>query len=85
MSELTQVLAEHEIGGPMSTKEALQAIVNHKDEPSLNWAVNYAQAGLTMSGEDLRVQCLYVVGNITRWRGPLAKRVREALKRGAKK
>lgn len=68
----------------MTTHEAMQEIVNHSDEPSLNYAVNYARMGLSMSGEELRVQCLYTVGNISRWRGELAKEVREALKKGGK-
>ena len=47
---------------------------------SLNYAVNYARAGLYMSGEELRIQCLYIIGNITKWRHPAAKEVRTILK-----
>jgi hypothetical protein len=60
--------------------KCLQAIVDNRNEKSLNWAVNYAQAGLNMSGEELRVQCLYVLGNISHWRGDLARSVRATLK-----
>jgi hypothetical protein len=70
----------------MTTKEAFQAIVDHADEPSLNWAVEYARHGLTCSpeSEEERVQALYTVGNIKRWRGELAKEVRAALKAAGK-
>ncbi len=47
---------------------------------SLNYAVEYCRAALYMGGEDLRVQCLYILGNISRWRHPEAKAVRETLK-----
>jgi len=59
---------------------ALRDIVNNRSEKSLNWAVNYAQEGLSMTGEELRVQCLYVLNNIVYWRGGLAKQVRATLK-----
>jgi hypothetical protein len=45
-----------------------------------NWAKNYAEAALSMTGEELRVQCLYVLNNITHWREPAAKTVRQTLK-----
>lgn len=61
-------------------REALALIVKHRKEKALNWAVNYAREGLAMSGEALRVQCLYVLGNITHWRGDVAKDVRQTLK-----
>ncbi len=69
----------------MTIKEALQKIIDHQEEPSLNWAVNYAKAGLTMEGEELRVQLLYVSSNISRWRGDLAKEVRATIKEFLKK
>ena len=64
----------------VQAREALALIVKHRNEKALNWAVNYARAGLAMSGEDLRVQCLYVLNNITHWRGEVAKSVRQILK-----
>lgn len=64
-------------------RECLRMIVEHRNEKSLNWAVNYAAAGISMSGDALRVQCLYVLNNMTRWRGEIAKQVRSTLKRFA--
>jgi len=68
----------------LSFHQACSAILIHKKEPSLNWAVNYAKYGLEIpdeDGEQQRVQALYILGNITRWRGELAKRVRATLKK----
>lgn len=65
----------------MTVREALQAIVDHSEEKALNWAVRYAEYGAMLSeGEELRAQCLYVLNNISRWRGELAKEVRSTLK-----
>ena len=63
-------------------KEAIQEILKDKEayKTSLNYAVNYCQAALGQSGRELAVQCLYILGNISRWRNPEAKRVREVLK-----
>ena len=47
---------------------------------SLNYAVGYCRVAMYMDGEDLRVQCLYILDNITRWRHPEAKNVRATLK-----
>jgi hypothetical protein len=49
-------------------------------DTSLNYAVNYCVASMHMSGEALRVQCLYIVNNIEAWRHPLARRVRRCLR-----
>ena len=69
----------------MTVHDALRAIVNNANEKSLNYAVNYAEYGLSLpEGDELRVQCLYVLNNISRWRGELAKEVRETLKRYTK-
>jgi len=59
---------------------AFRAIVNNRNDKALNYAVNYAKAGLDMSGRALYVQCQYVVGNITNWRGQIAERSRNAIK-----
>ncbi len=63
-------------------KEAIQEILKDKEayKTSLNYAVNYCAAALSQSGHELAVQCLYILGNISRWRNPEAKRVREVLK-----
>ena len=75
----------------MTAKEAMKMIVDNQETPALNYAVNYARAGLSMDedSEDFRVQCLYVVNNISNWRSTKAfpipkeqiKEARKALKR----
>ena len=53
----------------MNVTEALQLIVDNAENPALNYAVNYAQYGLSITDpEELRVQCLYVLNNISGWR-----------------
>ena len=59
---------------------ALNKILDNENEKALNYAVNYARAGLYMTGEELKVQCLYVLNNMTHWRGETAKEVRTTLK-----
>lgn len=61
-------------------RKALGVIVEHRNEPSLNWCVNYARAGMSMKGEELRVQVLYVLGNMAHWHGKDAGWVRDILK-----
>lgn len=66
----------------MTPYEAIQTILSDKKsyQTSLNYAVNYCRAAQGMSGETLRVQCLYILNNIVSWRHPEAKAVRQALK-----
>ena len=60
-------------------------VVENSDQKSLNYAVNYAKAGLRMFDEyECRVQALYILGNMTHWRGDLAKITRSGLKEIAK-
>lgn len=61
---------------------AISVILNDRANYSktLNWAVDYCRAGMTMGGHDLKVQCLYILSNISRWRHPEAKSVRDTLK-----
>ena len=59
---------------------ALRKIIANKEAKALNYAVNYARAGLSMKGEELRIQCLYVLNNMTHWRGNEAKESRNILK-----
>jgi len=47
---------------------------------SLNYAINYCRAALAMRGEELKVQCLYILNNIQRWRHEKAKEVRTTLR-----
>ncbi len=70
-----------QMGKKMSPQQACKKITENSNEPSLNYAVNYALFGMHMvDGEELRVQCLYILNNISRWRGDLAKEVRATLK-----
>ena len=63
-------------------KNAIRKILEDEKsyKTSLNWAVNYCRHALSQLGEELRVQCLYILNNITRWRHPNAKDVRATLK-----
>ena len=61
-------------------KRALQGILVNRDARAVNYAVAYAREGLDLEGKDLRVQCLYIINNITRWRGDTATWVRRTLK-----
>jgi hypothetical protein len=62
--------------------EAIKVILSDKKSypTSLNYAVNYCLLSREMHGEALKVQCLYILNNITHWRHPLAKSVRQVLK-----
>ena len=51
---------------------------------SLNYAVNYCKAAMSMTGHDLAVQCLYILNNITHWRNPAAKSIKNVLRQFAK-
>lgn len=64
---------------------ACQEIFHERATPALNYAVGYAKAGAWMTDpHEIRVQCLYILNNITHWRGETAKRCRETFKRLAK-
>jgi len=66
----------------MTKQEAIDVILSDQKnyKTSLNFAINYCRAAKRMTGEELDVQCLYILNNITRWRHPLAKEVRRALR-----
>jgi hypothetical protein len=66
----------------MNFTEACLAIVENRTAKPLNYAVAYAGVGLGMEPgtEEARVQALYILNNMTHWRGDLAKTVRAALK-----
>jgi hypothetical protein len=66
----------------MNFHEACLAIVDNRAAKALNYAVAYAEVGLgmEMGTDESRVQALYILNNITYWRGDLAKTVRAALK-----
>ena len=67
----------------MTKHEAIEVILSDKKSynTSLNYAVNYCQHALGLTGKDLEVQCLYILNNITHWRHPLAKEVRQTLRK----
>lgn len=70
----------------LSVYEACHAIVTNRHEKALNYAVQYAYEGMRMADDDAfaRVQAIYILNNMSRWRGPTAKLVRESLKAIAK-
>ena len=71
--------------GQMTAHEAIQIILDDIQHypTSLNHAVHYCKAARSMpiGSEELRVQCLYISGNITHWHHPQAKEVRDILKK----
>lgn len=64
----------------LTMRQCCTAILQSAHDKALNYAIGYARHGLTCEGHEARVQALYILGNITRWRGPMAKQVRESLK-----
>ena len=62
--------------------KACKNIVDNQEAKALNYAVNYAKHGLTVTTlYEAKVQTLYVLSNITYWRGDLAKETRAILKK----
>lgn len=68
----------------MTKKEAIMVILNDTKayKTSLNYAVGYCKVAMTMVTDDVafNIQVLYILNNITRWRHPQAKEVREVLR-----
>lgn len=65
----------------LTFNECCEAIISDQDSPALNWCVNYAKEGRKMTDKmERKIQALYILNNMTRWRGPTAKCVRESLK-----
>jgi hypothetical protein len=54
----------------MTKTEALQTIVDNQDNPSLNYAINYAKVALIMTEQDMgfETQLIYVLSNLSGWR-----------------
>ena len=65
-------------------RQKLRVIVANKHEKALNYVINYARSGMHMTGHELYVQVVYVLNNMSRWRGDLAKEVRGTLKQYVK-
>lgn len=62
-------------------KKACKSIIANRNAKALNYAVNYAIHGLTIKDEyEAEIQALYILNNITHWRGDLAKETRALLK-----
>lgn len=62
--------------------DACRAVLVNRQLPALNYAVGYALAGLGMTdSESIRVQCLYILNNMTGWRGAIASEARGIFKR----
>jgi hypothetical protein len=70
----------------MTAQDAIAVILSDVEHygTTLNYAVNYCKAACGMTGEELRVQCLYILSNLSQWRHPKAKEVRAALKATSK-
>ena len=68
----------------LTMHQCCTAILQSAHDKALNYAIGYARHGLSCEGPEAKVQALYILGNITRWRGPMAKQVRESLKSIAK-
>lgn len=67
----------------VSTKAIIWAfsqVMANREEKSLNYAVEYARYGLHCSEDELKIQAIYVLGNISRWKGDTAKKCRAILK-----
>lgn len=76
----TRMRGGHMKPSDLQVHAAFDLIIEHQDAKALNYAVNYAKAGMIMTGRELRTQCLYVLNNMTHWRGLASKNVRQCLK-----
>ena len=69
----------------MTKPEAVEIILSDTKsfKTSLNYAVNYCYAsrGMLPTSREFGVQILYILNNITHWRHPQAKEVRQTLRR----
>lgn len=58
-----------------------EIIVKNREVKALNYAVNYARYGMSISSlHEAKVQALYILNNIQYWRGEEATNVRTKLK-----
>jgi hypothetical protein len=65
-------------------KEAVEVILGdtEKYETSLNYAVKYCRYAMIIDNDyEMDMQVRYILNNITHWRHPMAKYVRNTLKR----
>ena len=68
----------------LTMRQCCTAILQSAHDKAFAYAIGYARHGLTCEGHEARVQALYILNNMTRWRGPMAKQVRDSLKSIAK-
>jgi hypothetical protein len=63
-------------------KAAIQLILNNQNKTSLNYAIPYCKAAMNMKEgtNEFKVQCIYILNNITHWFHPSARNVRMILK-----
>lgn len=63
-------------------RQALNRVMEAPDTGFTAYAQTYAMAGLqmNMTGEELRVQLLYVLSNLQQWRGEEARATKQVLK-----
>ena len=59
--------------------------VIRSDDRTGDITVSHKPTGRPMVGEEMRVQLLYVLSNLSHWRGDKAREVREFLKKAIKK
>jgi len=64
----------------MTMRQCCEAILQSAHEKALAYAIGYARHGLACEGYEAKVQALYILNNMSRWRGPMAKAVRASLK-----
>lgn len=58
-----------------------QTIIDNRESRALNYCVPYARHGLKCKTKrEIHVQGIYMLSNMTHWRGPVAKQIRKDLK-----
>ena len=70
-------------------RHACMNILDCQENMAVNYAVNRAKQGLALTDnsttdEELRTRALYILTNITHWRGPVATETRSILKKISK-
>ena len=60
--------------------DALQILLDKKTSKASNYAVQYASLGMLLEGDDLHLQCLYVLYKMTHRHGEEATKAREILR-----
>lgn len=65
-----------------AVRDALKKVIEYAKGGTADYARRYAVAALecNMTDQELRVQVLYILGNLVYWRGPLAREVKSTLR-----